>query len=369
MDTQRESGIARLYQTASGLYSSVPYRLFPGGYAFPPIHYYLEVTRRCNLRCRMCQYARWLHETPVTTQKEGELTTDEWKRVIDQTNRLGLLTFTGGEPWLRSDFLELLEYACSKRLTHCISNAVLLTEDRARRCVELAPGRFPLKGLLSVGVSLDAPGDRHDEIRGQAGAFEKATHAVRTLTQLRDARGQRWPMVHVTSVIQQANLDVLPQMPSVVRDIGADVLNLTIEIRFHDLDGIGDVDPATIRASDIAMPRIDRATLEQVLADTRKAADAAGVALRLPRMPIEEIVQYYCGGLNLAKFQCRTPWTTLFVGCKGDVFPCFIRKIGNIREQRLGQLWNGPEMCAFRKRCHKGLWPVCQGCCEMQYHG
>ncbi len=359
--------MAGLYRLALHMQSGIPYHVFKGGFAFPAWHYYLEVTRRCNLRCAMCQYIQWLKETPVALQKQGELTTEEWKSVIDQTGRFSLLTFTGGEPWLRQDFMELLEYACSRRVTHCISNCTLLTEEDAKLCVELAPKRVPAKGFVSLGVSLDAPRGRHDAIRGQTGAFDKAAHTITFLTRYRTERGRRWPMVHVTSVIQAANLDVLPEMPGLARDIGADVLNLTMEIRYHDMKGVGEVDPSAIKASDIKLPRLERAPLERALEATRQAADKAGITLRLPRMPVEHVIGYYTGGLELSQFRCRQPWTTLIVGYRGEVFPCFIQKVGDIRENRLKEIWNGPEMRTFRQRCRVGLWPLCQGCCEMEY--
>ncbi len=149
--------LASLYQLALRAHSGIPYHVFRGGGAFPALHYYLEVTRRCNLRCQMCQYIKWLRTASGAEQKEGELSTEEWKQVIDQTGRFSLLTFTGGEPWVRSDFLELLEYACARRVTHCISNGVLLNEERAQQCIALAPKGIPHRGLVSLGISLDAP--------------------------------------------------------------------------------------------------------------------------------------------------------------------------------------------------------------------
>ena len=361
--------IAGVYQWILRAYSGIPYRVFKSGYAFPAIHYYLEVTRRCNLRCRMCQYIDWLNHTSGALQQEGELSTDEWKRVIDQTGRFSLLTFTGGEPWVRQDFTELLGYACSKRLVHCISNCTLWTEETVERCIDLAPRRLPAKGLISLGVSLDAPGERHDAIRGLAGAFDKATRAVSLLTRRRRETGRRWPVVHVTSVIQEANLDVLPAMADVAAEIGADALNLTIENRFNDVEGVGVADPAAIKASDVPFPRLDPVPLDRALRDSIEAARKAGVALRLPRMPIEQVVRYYSGVCDLAGFQCREPWTTLYIGRKGNVFPCFIHQVGSVQSKPVREIWNGKEMRAFRQRCRKGLWPVCRGCCEMEFRG
>ena len=128
-----------LYDALQRAYSEAPYRAFKSGRAFPAWHYLFEVTRRCNLRCRMCQYINWLENATPEEQREGELTTEEWKHVIDQTGRISFITFTGGEPLIRPDFLELLAYASRKSHTHYISNATMLTEKAAEASVACAP--------------------------------------------------------------------------------------------------------------------------------------------------------------------------------------------------------------------------------------
>jgi len=170
----------------------------------------------------------------------------------------------------------------------------------------------------------------------------------------------------VTSVIMQANLDALPEMPGLVRDLGGDVLNLATEIRYHDIPGVTDAGPEAVAASDIPFPRIDPDDLRNALEATKRAAAAARIDLRLPRMPVDDVVRYYSTGMDLARLECRMPWTSLFIGRQGDVSPCFVKKVGQVREARLKALWNGPEMRAFRRQCRKGLWPVCQGCCELE---
>ena len=162
---KRWFSISRLYETAQRLYSEVPYRYFRSGYAFPAWHYYFEVTRRCNLRCRMCQYIDWLENTPAHGQAEGELSTEEWHKVIDQVGRFRFVTFTGGEPFVRKDFMELLEHASRKSRTHFISNTTMMPQDRAEQVVALAPARMGGMGLNFIGTSLEAPGDRSVGLR------------------------------------------------------------------------------------------------------------------------------------------------------------------------------------------------------------
>ena len=366
---KKRFSISRLYETVQRLYSEVPYRWVRSGYAFPAWHYYFEVTRRCNLRCRMCQYIDWLENTPVHGQAEGELTTDEWHRVIDQVGRFRFITFTGGEPFVRKDFMELLAHASRRARTHFISNTTMMPEDRAGQVVALAPARIGGMGLNFIGTSLEAPGDLHDEIRHMKGAFERSTAGIRTLRDIRDRAGKRCPMIHVTTVIQKDNVHVLHEMPRVVADAGGEVLNLVTETRMHDLPGLGEVDPASFRADQIPWPRIDPRQLSEALDRTEAAARDAGIDLRLPRMPRADLVRYYDTQVRLADYECRNAWNTLFIGRKGDAYPCWIVKVGNVREQSLAQLWNNPVMRGFRQSCQKRLFAMCPGCCFIEHKG
>lgn len=362
--------ITRLYRGLTRLYTAAPYRLSRSGASFPAQHYFIEVTRRCNLRCKMCQYIEWYKTTPGRVQAEGELTTDEWRNVIDQTARFSLLTFTGGEVFVRKDFVEILEYACARRRVHFISNATMLTEDRARRCAELAPKWFGMRGFNFLGVSIDGTRDVHDIIRAQTGAFDRSIAGVTMLREHRDRLGKRAPLIHMNTVVQEENLDCLPEMPRIAADAGADVLNLLTEMRsLDDYERVGHVDPGEFSREDIALPTINRARLDKALRGALAEARRLGIEVRLPRMPYEEVLNHYDQGYDLAQFECRAVWMNLYIGAKGGVYPCFIQKVGNVREKSLKEIWNGPELRRFRQRRRESGFALCRGCCELEYAG
>ncbi len=359
--------IAHLYELAQRAYSAIPYKYFKGGYSFPAWHYYFEVTRRCNLRCRMCQYIEWLENVPVKEQKEGELSTEEWHRVIEQVGRFSLVTFTGGEPFVRKDFMELLQHASGKARTHFISNTTMMPEERAGAVVGLAPRKVGGLGLNFVGTSIEAPDALHDEIRQMRGAFERTMNGIRLLRSERERAGKPCPMIHVTTVLQEANVEVLSGMPKVLKAAGVDVMNLVTETRMHDLPGLGDVDPGSFTRDQVPWPKIDRGKLARALEDTIANAKEAGLEIRLPRMPRSAILDYYDQGIELRQYECRNAWNTLFVGRQGDVYPCWIVKVGNVREHSIKELWNNDVMRGFRKACQKHLFAMCPGCCFLEH--
>src|SRR5437868_12473227 len=70
-----------------------------------------ELTYRCPLHCPYCS-------NPTRARNDGELTTDEWHRVLREATELGVLQvgFSGGEPLVRRDLAELVRGARGKAL-------------------------------------------------------------------------------------------------------------------------------------------------------------------------------------------------------------------------------------------------------------
>ena len=108
-------------------------------------------TRRCNLRCVHC------YSQSEDRDYEDELTTAEARTMIDDLAAFGapVLLFSGGEPTVRKDLLELVRYAVGKGLRAVIStNGTLIDDAKAAAFAEI--------GLSYVGISLDGLREVHD---------------------------------------------------------------------------------------------------------------------------------------------------------------------------------------------------------------
>ncbi|MFA6245002.1 MAG: SPASM domain-containing protein, partial [Candidatus Hydrogenedentales bacterium] len=219
------------------------------------------------------------------------------------------------------------------------------------------------------GISLDGTRDIHDAIRAQKGAFDRSTTGVRALSRYRDEAGKTCPKIHINTVIQDANLYCLPETPRVVKDIGAGILNLLTETRIHDIPNLGFVDPATFGRGDFKQPVIERKRLDETLRATLREAEKLGIEVRMPRMPYGEVLNHYDQGYDLKEFGCRAIWSTLTIGAKGGVYPCWILNVGNVREHSLKEINNNPVIRDFRVRRKDGGFAVCRGCCEIEYRG
>jgi len=127
-----------------------------------------NVTRACNLKCIHC-YAR-----AVDRKKENELTHDQGLALIDDLAAFGVpvILFSGGEPLVRPDLVELARYAVKKGMRAVIStNGTLITKSKAEELMAV--------GLSYVGISLDGMEAVNDRFRGKKGAFRDAMAGMR----------------------------------------------------------------------------------------------------------------------------------------------------------------------------------------------
>ena len=125
-------------------------------------------TKACNLACAHCYYGA------SERKAADEMSTVEAKHMIDNLAAFGapVLLFSGGEPLMRADLLELGAYARERGLRTVIStNGTLISEKRARQIEKT--------GFSYVSISLDGIGATNDAFRGVPGAYEAALAGIR----------------------------------------------------------------------------------------------------------------------------------------------------------------------------------------------
>lgn len=144
------------------------------GPARAPVSAVIELTERCNLRCRHC----YIHDSAKDhLVRSRELANEQWFRIFDELAEAGCLwmTWTGGEILLRSDFADLYRYAKARGfLITLFTNGTLLTPE----LVELFQEWYP----HYVEVSLyGATSETYERVTGVRGSFE---HCVRGIERL-----------------------------------------------------------------------------------------------------------------------------------------------------------------------------------------
>ena len=136
----------------------------------------LKVTASCNLRCKHCFYSG----EPELYNSNDDIKKEDVFRLIDfLTDELNILhlTLTGGETFLRKDFLDIVSYAKSKDLPLVIqTNGTLMDEKNASHLSKLLYKKTDI-----IHISIDGADEKsHDEIRGK-GTFNKTINAIKLL--------------------------------------------------------------------------------------------------------------------------------------------------------------------------------------------
>ncbi|MGD6806138.1 MAG: radical SAM/SPASM domain-containing protein [Candidatus Bathyarchaeia archaeon] len=148
-----------------------------------PHHAQWLITRKCNYKCVGCNV--WKE------QDARELSTEEIKKGLDILKNLGVveLVISGGDPLLRSDIGEILDYASDRFITTVYDNGSM-----AAKKIDA------LRKVDFVAISIDSLDEKkNDEIKAVPGALKNALNSVETLQK----EGIR---VAVTPTISQKNL-------------------------------------------------------------------------------------------------------------------------------------------------------------------
>ena len=269
-----------------------------------PLSVQLDLTYRCNERCVHCY---------LDHNDHGEMTTVEIKHLLDEMADAGvfILTFSGGEIFLRKDFFEILEYARWQR-QFCVklkSNAVMIREREAARLREI--------GVESIQISIYSHrAEVHDAITLVPGSLERSLDAARFLK----AQGLR---VIFANVLMMQNAQDYPGVRALAEELGVEAT----------------LDPTVTPMMDgnrsILKLGADSNTLRRVFRDQRLVGNAEEFCA-VP-MPADED--------SLEALPCSAGHTACYVSPYGDVFPCvqFPLPTGNVRRQRFIDIWRHSE--------------------------
>ena len=286
----------------------------------PPLAVSLELTHRCPLRCPYCY-------NPVElVRSSNELTTDEWKRVLDEAAEMGALEvhFSGGEPMVRDDLLELMGHASRAGLyPNLITSAVLLDKARLTALVDA--------GLEHIQISIqDTQAGPADRIAGMAGAHAKKLNAAQLI-------GEAGIPITLNAVMHRGNIDRLSEVIDLAVEMGARRLEVA-QVQYYGW-------ALKNRAAFIpTRKQLDRATAIA----TAAMEDLKGVLV------IDYVVPDYYARRPKS---CMGGWGRRFIIItpSGTALPCHAAEtipgleFSSVRDQPLRDIWeHSPAMTAFR---------------------
>ncbi len=318
----------------------------------------IDITNRCNLRCRYCYH----FESAGDADGDGHLPAEEWLRFFGELNRCAVteVTLAGGEPFLRGDLREIIRGVVENRMRFAIlTNGTLITD-------EMAAFLASTKRCNYVQVSIDGSvPESHDAMRGR-GSFARALQGLQALRR----NGVR-AAVRVT--IHRKNVHDLEGIARfLLEDIGlgsfgtnsagamglcrknAEMVQLTVEDRILAMETL-------LRLSKQYNGRIQ--AMAGPLAEARTWLDMEDARLEgRPPMPDR-------GALT----GCGCYRSSLSVRADGVITPCTMLsqiELGRINRDDLATLWREHGLLnALRERGHIPLsrFPFCEGCDYVPY--
>jgi radical SAM protein with 4Fe4S-binding SPASM domain len=340
----------------------------------------LEVTIRCNLRCTFCwwwgekgiAYDLAKNKDPMLSK---ELSKEEIFDIVDQLAAKHMCSFylSGGEPFLREDMVDIIEYITGKGMSVATNNnGTMLSEEKMQRLAKMK--------MLTINFSIDGPKEVHDKIRGD-GNFEKTTKNMKRLIELRG--DSMFPAIKSNTTFSPWIVGRMDEMIKYLQDdVGVDATRLT-HLWFTDkehadkhkavlksLFGTNEtgVDSHLMGAHD---PSYIKALADEIgLIEKSKYSKPVFIH---PRMSNEQIQRYY-SDLDFSKRRsCVVAWDSILIKADGDVMFCPDEwmndfKLGNVRDSKIDEMWTGEQARKFRKALYKSkLFPACAKCCAINF--
>lgn len=297
-----------------------------------PVLSEITLTYRCNVSCRFCYAGCGCSKKGAT----GEMSTAQVKRVLDiirHEAEVPSVSWTGGEPTLREDLVELTRHASGLGMrVNLITNGTLISPELA--------GRLADAGLRSAQVSLEGPNAAvHDCLTQSPGSFDRTLAGI---AELRDAGLH----VHTNTTVNKINAPHLRKLVDVIKELGMERFSMNMVIPC----GSAPDEEVTITYSQMA------GLIEEVRLKSREAG------IRFLWYSPTPYCIYNPVAANLGGKSCAACDGLLSVAPNGDVLPCssLPRSVGNLLRQPFERVWGSRKALYWRqKRYAHG---ICRGC-------
>jgi radical SAM protein with 4Fe4S-binding SPASM domain len=302
-----------------------------------PVRMDLALTFRCQNNCVHC-YAGGPHSTP-------ELTTQQWKQVIDKLKDIGVFiaTFTGGEPTLREDMPELLKYAQDTGIV-----TGLVTNGRSLKNKEYAEA-LEKSGLDFVQITLEShKAAVHDKITGKRGSWKETVQGIKNAVDTQ---------IYVTTntTLNKHNADDFLDTMGFIKELGVAAFGCNSIIYSGKAVDIKDQFALPIETLNVLLPKIQ--------------AKASRSGLKFLWYTPTQYCRLDPVKLGLGVKSCTAALINMCVAPNGDVYPCqsYFESLGNILKDNWKRIWNHPLAIQLRKRQY--VEQKCKNCPQLNVCG
>ena len=329
----------------------VQYRLAHAGRSKPgmPINLTFSVTNVCQSRCKTCNI--WeIYQTHPEKRAE-ELGLDEIEKIFKSMGHIYIFNVSGGEPFLRPDFVELIELAVKylkPGIIHIPTNAIAEKQilEKTSRIIKFLKKNAPSLHL-TIKPSLDHIDERHDEIRGVRGNFQKVMSVFESLKALKpDFEGLH---VELGTVISRWNVNDIEEIASFITQL--DPESYRNEIAEQRSEMLNTENPITPNAEEYEKA-IDF-FVSQIKANMKNR-------IFFHRITNAFRLEYYALAIQILRekrqvIPCYAGISNAHMTPYGDIWPCctlgYEKSIGNLRDHGYDfiRLWNSSSAKDIRR--------------------
>ena len=344
---------------------------YKGVIAQPPKSVELQLTYCCNLRCKMC--GQWgpkgIFRNSISILRKQEISTDKWLKVIDMaTEWKSRIVLWGGEPLLRRDIFEIIEYVKSKGLKCSIVTNGILIERYYKEIIE--------SRIDKIFLSVDGTEEIHDKIRGRHGTFKEVYRGMNKLSNLKKERGSEKPFVEVLFTISKYNFNVIEEMVNVGKSLGVNRVQLAAlmytmrkqsDEYIREYFGRFGNKPNSQKGWIVKNTGVEGKELDKKIEHILNRNYGSIVKISDCFNRILPSCWYKNAEGTFGYNQCFSPWLRLNIMPDGKAnfcvdFPDYI--IGDVNNQSLSEIWNSEKARIFRKKyLQLGPLPICNRCC------
>ena len=332
------------------------YRLARTGFSRPgmPINLTFSVTNICQSRCRTCNIWEIYKNDPE--KRSDELSLDEIEKIFSSMGHVYIFNVSGGEPFLRPGFVEIIELACrylKPGIIHIPTNAIATRqiEEKTKQIIHMLKTRYPAT-RLTIKPSLDHIDHRHDEIRGVPGNFEKVMSLFEALKRMKpDFQNLH---VELGTVISRWNVDDIQEIAAFITKL--DPESYRNEIAEQRSEMLNMENPITPNAEDYR--RAINFFVQQIRSNMKNR-------LLFHRITNAFRLEYYDLAIRILEEQrqvipCYGGITNAHMTPYGDIWACctlgYDKPMGSLREFNYDfkKLWKNPQAREVRAYIRAG---------------
>ncbi|MDD5645300.1 MAG: radical SAM protein [bacterium] len=303
----------------------------------------IEITTRCNLKCRFC-------DSVISGRKKTDMQEHEFLQILEKMPFLAKISLSGvGEPFINPNIFRFIGLAKERNiLIGTFTNATLLSEDKIGRLIE--------SGIDWLNISVDgATKKTYESIRCGA-IFEDIISNIEMLQQENIRSGKKIDIA-VWMVLTKTNIRELPLMIPLAKSLKIKKINV------QSLHQWG----KDYWKKELGGFRVEYENEKVFLSETAMAAKKEGILLN-----------YSTVGNKLGKKRtCNWPWRSCNITVDGFVTPCCMNgsdpqiiNFGNIHGKSFEEIWNSDDYRIFREQLKSASIPdICKGCPGYFYVG